>query len=71
MYTTLKGPIILPSYMFDFWSIPYLIGKGLTIDQIIGFTSQAQQILLRGLDESCPNIDEQEKAMISMFRHEC
>lgn len=68
IYKTLKGPTILPSYMFDFWSIPYLIGKGMTIEQIIGFTSQAQQMLLRGIDESCPNIDEQEKAMISMFR---
>jgi radical SAM PhpK family P-methyltransferase len=68
IYTTLKGPIILPSYMFDFWSIPYLIGKGMTVDQIIGFTSRAQQILLRGLEEPCPNIDEQETALISILR---
>ena len=68
MYKTLKGPIILPSYMFDFWSIPYLIGKGMTVDQIIGFASHAQQILLRGIEEPCPNIDEQETALISMLR---
>ena len=68
IYRTLKGPIILPSYMFDFWSIPYLIGKGMTADQIIGFASHAQQILLRGIEEPCPNIDEQETALISMLR---
>jgi p-methyltransferase len=68
IHRTLKGPIILPSYMFDFWAIPYLIGKGMTVDQIVGFTSQAQQILLRGIDEVGPNISEQETALISMLR---
>jgi radical SAM PhpK family P-methyltransferase len=65
MYRTLKGPTILPSYMFDFWSIPYLIGKGMTVDQLIGFTTQAQQMLLRGIEESSPDIDEQEAALVS------
>lgn len=67
MYRTLKGPTVLPSYMFDFWSIPYLIGKGMSVDQITAFTSHAQQILLRGVEEPCPNISEQEAALISML----
>lgn len=69
MYRTIEGPRILPGYMFDFWSIPYLMGKGLTLEQIEGFVAEAQEILVQGFDESvAPNTERQEERMRALFR---
>jgi p-methyltransferase len=49
MYFTVKNSIILPEATFDFWSIPYLIGMGISMDQIIEFARVSQKLLLCGL----------------------
>lgn len=68
MYKTIKGPHILPGYMFDFWSIPYLMGKGFTIEQITGFTATAQELLVQGFDNEAPNPARQEEKLRTLFR---
>jgi hypothetical protein len=69
MYKTIKGPIIVPGYMFDFWSIPYLLGKGISIEQFTQFTSTAQELLVQGLDDNAiPNINGQEERLLNIFR---
>lgn len=69
MYKTINGPHILPGYMFDFWSIPYLLGKGLTVEQIAEFAATAQEILVQGLDnDEIPNTEQQEEKLLSIFR---
>jgi anaerobic magnesium-protoporphyrin IX monomethyl ester cyclase len=67
MYQTVRGPTVFPAYMFDFWSIPYLRGKGLSIDQITGFTRIAQEILVNSLGESVPDISRQENQLLNLF----
>lgn len=52
MYFTVKNSIILPEATFDFWSIPYLIGMGISMDQIIEFVRASQKLLLRGLPKN-------------------
>lgn len=69
MYKTIKGPHILPGYMFDFWSIPYLMGKGFTIEQIAGFTSVAQELLVQGFDDEAPDTTRQEEKLRALFSH--
>ncbi len=69
MYKTIKGPVIVPGYMFDFWSIPYLLGKGISIEQFTEFTSTAQELLVRGLDDNAlPNLNGHEEKLLSIFR---
>jgi len=69
MYKTIKGPCILPGYMFDFWSIPYLMGKGLTIDQIKGFVAAAQDLLILGFDDNTVvSTEQQDERMRDLFR---
>jgi radical SAM PhpK family P-methyltransferase len=69
MYKTIAGPRILPGYMFDFWSIPYLMGKGLTVEQIEGFVGTAQEILVQGFDDSAVvNTERQDERMRDLFR---
>jgi radical SAM PhpK family P-methyltransferase len=67
MYKTIKGPHILPGYMFDFWSIPYLMGKGFTVEQIAGFTATAQELLVQGFDDEATNPSRQEEKLRALF----
>jgi radical SAM PhpK family P-methyltransferase len=67
IYKTVKGPAVLPGYMFDFWSIPYLLGKGLTLEQITGFTKIAQEMMIKSLDDSFPDTSEMERRLTSLL----
>jgi p-methyltransferase len=48
----------LPQWSFDFWIIPYLLGKGLTLDMFRDFMAQAYKLLaleiadVRGTEKS-------------------
>ena len=45
LFLTIDQSIWLPQWSFDFWIIPYLIGKGLTFDSFNSFMRQAHQML--------------------------
>lgn len=45
MFLTIKESIWLPQWSFDFWIIPYLIGKGISTGQFREFMAQAHNML--------------------------
>jgi radical SAM PhpK family P-methyltransferase len=45
LFLTVEESIWLPQWSFDFWIIPYLLGKGLTTDQFRNFMAQAHKLL--------------------------
>jgi radical SAM PhpK family P-methyltransferase len=45
MFLTIRRSIWLPQWSFDFWIIPYLLGKGITLEQFRQFTRVAQRLL--------------------------
>ena len=45
MFLTIDGPVWLPQWSFDFWIIPYLMGKGLSVEQMKDFCRKAQGIM--------------------------
>jgi p-methyltransferase len=45
MFLGIKESIWLPQWSFDFWFIPYAIGKGLSIEQFKEFVVTANEIL--------------------------
>lgn len=49
MYRTIDRSLIMPGYMFDFWSIPYLLGEGLGIEHLTAFVRRAGEGLVRTL----------------------
>lgn len=57
----IDGPSLMPLYGLSIWCIPYLISQGMDMDQIIRFTRQATDLLVRGLDadhiEPGPELD--------------
>jgi p-methyltransferase len=45
MFLTVKESLWLPQWSFDFWIIPYLIGKGISLEQFKAFMSEAHDLL--------------------------
>ena len=45
MFLTIKESLWLPQWSFDFWIIPYLIGKGISTAQFKEFMAQAHNML--------------------------
>jgi p-methyltransferase len=45
MFFGVDGPAWLPQWSFDFWIIPYLLGKGLAREDILHFTTAANRML--------------------------
>jgi radical SAM superfamily enzyme YgiQ (UPF0313 family) len=50
LYRSIRGSLILPVYNFDFWCIPYLLGRGLTKAQIHEFVKGANTLLIDELN---------------------
>ena len=68
MYTTIQESSILPVYGFDFWSIPYLLGEGISIPQIKAFSKVSQELLLNSLDDVATDTSAQEEKLYSIFQ---
>lgn len=45
MFLTIKDSLWLPQWSFDFWTIPYLIGKGISFDLFRELMASAHQML--------------------------
>jgi p-methyltransferase len=45
MFLTVKDSTWLPQWSFDFWIIPYLLGKGISLGQFKDFMSEAHSLL--------------------------
>jgi p-methyltransferase len=68
MYKTIKNSTVVPGYMFDFWSIPYLMGKGIQVEQILEFTKVAQELLIRSFDDVAFDTDDYRKRLASIWK---
>jgi p-methyltransferase len=45
MFLSIDESIWLPQWSFDFWTIPYLIGRGISFDHFKSFMADAQKML--------------------------
>ncbi|MFG2091672.1 PhpK family radical SAM P-methyltransferase [Spirillospora sp. NPDC048824] len=54
MFDRVTESVWLPLYDFDFWSLPYLDGKGLSVDQLVPLL-QVSQDLMRERDGARPD----------------
>jgi len=67
MYRTITSSTILPLYMFDFWSLPYLVGKGISLPKVKAFTERAQPMLMRGLEDENADLSNERKELAALF----
>jgi p-methyltransferase len=45
LFLDIKESVWMPQWSFDFWIVPYLLGRGIRLDQLKGFMSAAQKLL--------------------------
>jgi p-methyltransferase len=65
MYATVQGPQICPVYLFDFWAIPYLLSKGISLDQVKRFLELCRPLLLKNIN--LREAGDDEKAYSSLY----
>jgi p-methyltransferase len=58
MFLSINESLWLPQWSFDFWTIPYLIGKGLSMDKFKALMGQAHKLLALEI----ASVPEQQKA---------
>jgi p-methyltransferase len=68
MYRAIGNSIVLPGYMFNFWALPYLIGKGFSLDKLKAFTARAQRMLIQGLGAGKGEMLQEEEELTGLFR---
>lgn len=47
IFHNVDASLWMPMYMFDFWALPYLLGKGMTLEQVIAFHRHGEQAMKR------------------------
>jgi radical SAM PhpK family P-methyltransferase len=64
MLRTINNSIPLTLYGFSIWSIPYLLQKGFTLDQIKVFARFARKLLVKSFDDIEADISEGEREIV-------
>lgn len=70
LFLTMNDAVWLPQWSFDFWIIPYLLGKGIRIDQFREFMVRAQKLLAMEI-ASLPEREKskmQQEQLLSLIR---
>lgn len=67
MYRSINNATVLPLYMFDFWSLPYLVGRGISLEQVQRFVGTAQRGLVRSLDDPTATVAPDWADLVSIF----
>jgi p-methyltransferase len=67
IYRTVSSSIILPLYTYDFWAMPYLLSRGISLDQFTKFTAIAHEMMVNGLSSEHPNHSAQEAKLMTLF----
>ena len=67
-YRTIKGSTVVPLYSFDLWSVAYLMGQGVPLEQIKSFLAIAAEMLVAGANNLNPYYPEYEERLVSVFR---
>lgn len=49
-YQTVTTSVVIPTPSFDFWGIPYLLGNGVSPNQLMDFLEYAQSLMLQGIE---------------------
>lgn len=70
IYRNVRNSIPLTLYGFSIWSVPYLISKGITIEQVKQFGTIARELLVQSFEDVEPvDFSVQESRLISVFEN--
>jgi p-methyltransferase len=69
IYKNIKNSIPLTLYGFSIWSLPYLLGKGITLEQIKHFGMTAREMLIQSFDDvGTVDFTSHEQRLVALFQ---
>ena len=67
-FRTIENSIPLSLYGFSLWGIPYLVAKGISVDQIVSFGEITREMLVESFDDIPADFSRQERQLTELFR---
>ena len=68
IYRTIQNSLPLTLYGFSIWSLPYLMGKGITIEQVKQFAATARHLLVESFGDVEMDFTHYENKLASIFQ---
>lgn len=66
-YRTIAGSIVVPLYGFDLWSLAYLLGQGISLDQLTTFLREAAALLVGTCRNESAPVDGVDRRLAAAF----
>jgi radical SAM PhpK family P-methyltransferase len=67
LYSNVQSSVVMPLMGFSFETITYLLGQGMSIDKIKGFTRIAHDMVIKTLDDKPVDLTAQTQMLVSLF----
>ncbi len=66
-FRSVQGSIPLSLYNFSIWSIPYLLSRGVTMEEMVEFGKIAREMLVASFDDLPTDFSDQERRLVELF----
>jgi radical SAM PhpK family P-methyltransferase len=66
-FRDVRGSVPLSLYNFSIWSLPYLISKGATMQELIEFGQLTREMLVAGFDDTPKDLSRDEQRLTELF----
>jgi radical SAM PhpK family P-methyltransferase len=66
-FRNVRGSVPLSLYNFSIWSLPYLLSKGVTMQQLIEFGKITREMLVAGFDDLPQDFRREEQRLTDLF----
>ena len=66
-FRDVRGSVPLSLYNFSIWSLPYLLSKGATMQELIEFGNITREMLVAGFDDTPRDLSAEERRLTALF----
>ncbi len=66
-FRDIRGSVPLSLYNFSIWSLPYLISKGVTMEELVEFGKITREMLVAGFDDVPKDFSREEERLTQLF----
>lgn len=66
-FRNVRGSVPLSLYNFSIWSLPYLLSKGISMQEIVEFGKITREMLVAGFDDAPGDFSQEERRLTELF----
>ncbi len=67
VFRDVRGSVPLSLYNFSIWSLPYLLSKGATMQELIEFGEITRKVLVAGFEDVLKDFSREEDRLTRLF----